>query len=76
MTLLYAVFGLILIVVPGGPGPQNPGLERPDAERRGRVDPAHPPPGYYETHDRRPLRGHIRLTSSGRQVCLAEARFD
>ena len=46
MTLLYAALGLIRIVVPGGPGPQNPGLERSDAERRGRVDPAHPPPGY------------------------------
>jgi hypothetical protein len=74
MTLLYAVFGLIRIVVPGGPGPQNPGLERADAERRGRVDPAHPPPGYYETHNRRPFRGHIRRLIAAARSALPKRR--
>ena len=59
-SLSFFALGLVLFVVPGGPGPQNPGLERPDAQRRGRVDPASPPPGYYEATDRRSLRRQVR----------------
>ena len=59
-AVTFLVLGLVSSVVPGGPGPQNPGLERPDAQRRGRIDPASPPPGYYETRDRHTLRQQVR----------------
>jgi len=42
--MTFLILGLVASVVPGGPGPQNAGLERPDAQRRGRTIPeAHLP---------------------------------
>jgi hypothetical protein len=73
--LALLTLGLIWGVVPGGPGPQNPGLERPDAARRGRVDPAHPPAGYYETAERRHrLRGSVRRALGAARSALGKRR--
>jgi hypothetical protein len=51
-------------------GPPGSGGDREDAQRRGRLDPRNPPPGYYESHDRLPLRRRVReaLAAARRKV--------
>ena len=73
-AVTFLVLGLVSSVVPGGPGPQNPGLERPDAQRRGRIDPASPPPGYYETRDRQTLRQQVREALTAIKSALTRRR--
>jgi hypothetical protein len=47
------------MVVPADPGPPDRGGDRPDMQRRGRLDPRNPPAGYYASADELPLSSRV-----------------
>jgi hypothetical protein len=49
---------LVWLVAPVDPGPPDRGGDRPDMQRRKRVDPSNPPDGYYESGSP-PLRQQV-----------------
>jgi len=73
-AVTFLALGLMWLIEPWGQGPQNPGLERPDAQRRGRIDPSSPPSGYYETRGGQSLRQQVSQLLAAVKAALTGRR--